>query len=85
MIHNPILSAVRRSSKRRVSNTIRLFTRVLVEDGVRMFAPVTRVHRVVAYKLQLAETVVTVIRPRGAVDEEGLVGDWIDQLLGSFV
>lgn len=78
MVDNPVLGAIRRSRERSMANAICLFTRILVENRVRVLAPVARVHRVVANELELTETVVAVIRAGGAVDEEGLVGDGVD-------
>jgi len=61
MVNDPVLASIRRRRKRRMTNTVRLLARVLVEDGVRMLAPVARVHGVVANELELTETVVAVV------------------------
>lgn len=61
VIHNPALTAIGRRGEGSMTDTICRFARVLVEHGVRVFAPVCRVHWVVAYKFELSETVVAVV------------------------
>lgn len=69
-----------------MTHTIGLIASVLVEDAAFVvLAPILRVHRIVAHELQLAEAVVPVVRTGGAVDQEGLVGGWVGELLRAFV
>ena len=59
---------------------------VLIEDAVLVvLPPILVVHGIVAYELQLSETVVPVIRSRSTVDDELLPGLEISQLLRAFI
>jgi hypothetical protein len=69
-----------------MADSVRLLAWVLVEDAAFVvFAPVLRVHGVVADELELAEAVIAVIGACGAVYYEVLTCIWICELLRSFV
>ena len=86
MIHNPILPAIRTRREAGMTDAIRLRRRVLVKHAaLRVLAPVLHVHRVVADELEQAEAVVAVVGPGSRVDDEGLAGLRVCQLLGAFV
>jgi hypothetical protein len=67
MVNDPVLVPIRRCGERRMTNPIHLLTRVLVENRIRVLAPVARVHGVGTHKLQLSKTVVAVVGAGGAV------------------
>lgn len=66
-------------------HTISRHAGVLVEDRIRVLAPVTRIHGVVAHKLELSETIVAVVGTCGAVDHELLASLRIRELLWAFI
>ena len=87
MINDPILPSIGTGGKTRMTHSIRLLQRVLIENrSLDRFAPVIDVHGVLAYELELAETVVAVVGAGGRVDYVGSV--WVvrvGELLGGFV
>ena len=84
--HDPILLPVRALRETRVPHAVDLFTRILVEHAAAgRLSPVLHVHRVLAYELQLAEAVVSVVGAGGAVDYELLAGGGVRELLRAFV
>ena len=86
MIHNPIFRPIGTFHKTRMTNTVRFLERILVEDTTIVnFAPVLRVHRVITSEFELAETIIAIIGPGSAVDDELLLGFWIGELLRGFI
>jgi hypothetical protein len=85
MVDNPILRIVGRGGEASVANAVGRGRRVLVEDRIRVLAPVTGVHWVIANQLELRKTVVAVVRTSGAVNDKGLVGLGVGKLLWTLV
>jgi hypothetical protein len=86
MIHDPPLTFIGTLYKARVSNTICLLIRVLIEDATSgMFGPGGLSHRVRTDEGELAQTVVSVVAASSGVDDESLVSNGVRQLLGPFI
>ena len=86
MIHNPILPPIRTSRKTRMPDPIRLLQRILIEHTpLIILPPVLHIHGVVSHQLKLTKAVVTIVRPRRGVNDEGLVCVGVCELLGAFV
>jgi hypothetical protein len=86
VIYNPILLEIWTLDEAGMANTISLFVWVLIEHApIILLLPIVRVHGVLAYEFQLAETVVAVVRATAAVDDELLVSLWVGELLRSLV
>ena len=68
-----------------MANPVSMLESVLIEDAIIVvLPPILIVHGIFTYELQLPETVVPVIRSRGAIDDE-LLPVWTGELLWAFV
>lgn len=86
MINNPVVLPIRTRREAGVPDSIRLIRRVLVKHAAGVvLAPILHVHRVVAHELELTKTVVAVVGVAGGVDNEGLAGAGVGELLGAFI
>lgn len=86
MVNNVVFASVRTSREAGVARGIDAGTRVLVEDAPGcVLAPGLIFHRVVSNKFQLSEAVEWRVNAGCGVDDKGLVGAGVGQLLRTFV
>jgi len=87
MINNPNLPPIWNGRETRVSHTILLLLLwiLLKHASTRVFRPRGRIQRIRDRQLQLAQAVIPIIGPRGAVNDELLARLGVRESLGSFV
>jgi hypothetical protein len=86
MINNPVLVAIGTLREASMTDTISFLERVLVEHtSVIVLTPGLRVHGILAYKFELAKTVVPVVATCCRVDDESLICLRVRELFWSFV
>lgn len=78
MVYNPILTAIRTDSETCMTNTVRFLRGVLLENTTGLILiPRIRIQRISGQRVlqfKQTKTIIPVVRSRGTVDDERLVG-----------